>query len=190
VSLIARYVEEAEAGRLLTPRVFAQGMSFFLDPLEWWLQPWHSRIRRNRHYGTGNDIVRWQQDGLNPLTRPKLADYAWMHFEYRTPSTWLVHPSLAYTYLALAKTTMVNWQLIQELQVKLPDSVRSMTPEPQNASAATVFLERWNYFKSHKGRITRDALYLDRAIQTCANSRDDWFSTHGKVRVEAWRGLL
>ena len=170
VPILARYAEEAAAERLVTPLVMARSMAFLLEPLEWWLQPWHSRKRRNRNYGTGLDAVRWQQDGLNPFTRPKLVEHAWMHFEYRTPSTWLVHPWMAYTYLALAKITMVNWQLIQTLRKELLVlPVNHMSVEPQNLAASWIFMERWNRFKSQGGKITRDVSHIDRAIKICSD---------------------
>ena len=189
VAMLAEYAEEAAAERLVTPLVVARSMSFLLDPLELWLQPWFSRKRRNHTYGLGNDVVRWQQDGRNPLTRPKLVNYAWMHFEYRTPSTWLVHPWMAYVYLALVKLTMVNWPLIQTIRNDPTGGFNPMTVEPKNNEAKALFMRRWSLFKE-KGRITRDASYIERAIRACGDNREEWFSNYGKIRVEAWRGLL
>lgn len=190
VSILAEYARAATMDELVTPQTMAKTLGFFLKPLEWWLQPWHARIRRNRHYGLGLDEIRWQQSGMNPLTRPKLADYAWLHFEYRTPSTWLVHPWLAYTYLSLAKITMKNWQLIQRLNETMAAPFMSMAKTPNNEAAAVLFKARWKEFIKSHGRITRDTSHVERAIETCAANREAWFSTHGKIQIEAWRGLL
>lgn len=191
IPILAAYAEQAAANELVTPLVMATTMGYLLKPFEWWIQPWHARVRRNRYYGLGRDEIRWQQDG-NPITRPKLAGYAWLHFEYRTPSTWLVHPWLAYTYLALAKLTMTNWQLIQRLLTdkKLMRDVAFSSPEPGNEEAEKLFRERWRGFLSGGGRITRDATHIVRSLEMCADNREDWFSNHGKIQTEAWRGLL
>lgn len=94
------------SGSVLGATTVGRTLDWLLAPADMWLQPWHKRRKRYVSYGPGADTMR---PGISH--RPK-GTLGYHHWEYRLPSTWLVHPWLAYSYLALAKLVMVNWTLV------------------------------------------------------------------------------
>ena len=189
VPKLAEYAKRACLGELVTPAVFVTVMDYLVRPFEFWIQPWFARERRNSNYGLGVDAARWEQSGVNPGTRPKLRDHAWLHFEYRTPSTWLVHPWLAYTYLSLVKVSMLNWDFILRLATKDPLAISRHNTTPGNEDARKLFLSRWERV-TKEGKLTRDTQLLPKSIATCEENREAWFSNFGKVQVAEWERVL
>ena len=64
---------------------------------------------RHGRRGVPEPLVRLADQYEVPAFNP---NKAYMRFEYRYPSTWLAHPCLAYTYLALVKLAVLNWDLV------------------------------------------------------------------------------
>src|SRR5207253_1065765 len=111
--IIEDFTGRAYVGEAISMKVWSQALDTLLLPFEAWIQPWWLRVERNNKYGNGADNVR-----MGMATRPNMPlykDWAFVHYEYRLPSTWLVHPTLAYVYMALVKLCAMNWPLIQAL---------------------------------------------------------------------------
>lgn len=193
----------------LTPYDWGRVMGYLLEPFENWVQPWTQRELRNQHYGADGgpgDLVRlgtskgYDREGL-----------AYVHWEYRMPSTWLVHPYLAAAYLALAKFTMINWRRV----APLAKSTWKSPPKPkkqqlleaygggneplynfkpmkaaENDAQYKVFQERLNEVMRTKPLITPDISNLVFLLGQCEQRREQWFGRTQPVMVEEWRKLL
>lgn len=185
-ALMARHVSEIEQGKAFSIGMFERVMNYLLVPFEFWVQPWHSRVDRNARYGRGNDNVR-RVPSERPVM-PRYADWAYVHFEYRVPSTWLVHPYLAYAYLALAKLTLLNFERLAQLTngTTKGDIPRSLA-EPANGKYQQTLLDRLTALrKTEKFRSSADTNNLDAILDACGKERLRWFTT-GAVDTEAWR---
>ena len=192
--ILADYAEKAYNGKLLTPHRVASRLAWFLHPLELWLQPWHDRVARNHSYGLGSDIVRWNSPTAQRPVWDNMSHLAFIHYEYRTPSTWLVHPALAYVYLALAKITMTNWKLIDRLYTFSNEEKVlgiAFSKNPANSAAGDVFFERLRKAEENGLRLSRDVEWLGKALDICVAKREEWFaSPTARIDIEAWRELL
>ena len=193
VASLAEYAQKAYEGRILAPHTVASRLAWLLHPLELWLQPWYDRVSRNHSYGLGADIIRWNSPTQRPMW-DRMDTLTYLHYEYRTPSTWLVHPAFAYVYLALAKVTMTNWKLINKLYTAQDEqdvSFMAMAPTPNNAVAGEIFFERLRMAEEAGLRLTRDVQWLKEALSICVQNREAWFaSPTTAVNIAAWRALL
>lgn len=186
---LTQYVKLAYDHQLLTGEVFGQVMDHLCWPFECAVQPWWDRIRRNSRYGalagTGEKV---RQNISYPQNASKYKDLAYLHYEYRSPSTWLVHPWLAYAYLALGKLSILNLSLILEQlgKPKLP----KLTTSPMNNELREIFNRRLQVIKT-KGRWSRDIRDLEQVIDACFANRAAWFEFPGQpIDIDAWRRLL
>jgi hypothetical protein len=199
VEAIQRYVYAAVKGEAITPRSVCHTLDYLISPFEHWIQEWTSRTLRflwckhAQHYnseapGNGNNhhyLVRWVLS-----QRPHKAlfkDYRYMHVEYRTPSTWLLHPALAYAYLALAKLTMLNYDMIRPLAYATKPVQVSATEKDPNLFR-NMFTERFDRVKSQL-RYTSDLLSLPDAIEFCDKKRFTWELTAGRIDFDAWAAI-
>ena len=192
MSSLAIYARQAYNGETMGPYFVASRLAWLLHPLEVWLQPWHERIQRNHSYGLGGDIVRWNSPGTKPDWK-HLQHLAYLHYEYRTPSTWLIHPALAYVYLALAKITMTNWKLISKLYTQHDEHEVigiCLAKTPQNELAGKLFANRLLKAKEAGLRLTRDTQWLHEALKICVALREHWYSAPSPIDVEAWRAWV
>jgi len=192
----------------ITPLVWGQAMSWLLTPFEKWVQPWVAREQRNAHYGAemSPDAVRLGTS-KQPFEIPKMA---YVHWEYRLPSTWLQHPWLAYAYLGIAKLGLLNMKKLMGLYLEegkgqkkgqtvaeafeAPDGLGMPTQftilkhgDPSEAGAA--FVRNMNRLLPG-AHVSRDLLNLMGVVEKCAARRGAWFSKPTPVDVEAWRQLL
>lgn len=83
---------------------FLHRMNYLFDPLEQAMWPWQERSGRAL-----TQAVRICRDDTHHRLQSTEADPAYFHLEYRLPSTWLYHPTMARVYLATAKAVMLNW---------------------------------------------------------------------------------
>jgi len=139
--------------------------------------------------------------------------YSYQHWEYRTPSTWLVHPWLAYTYLALAKLSLLNWEHVVALSGKdggakvakadldilagtafnLPGTngnPAKTVSSSKNSENAELFAKRLKALRSLPLATSPDLRELDNALERCFDRRKQWFSQPGIVDVMSWKRLL
>lgn len=196
-------------GDPLTPFEWGKVMGYLLEPFENWVQPWTQRELRNMHYGAENgpgDLVR-----IGPSSGARRDGLAYVHWEYRLPSTWLVHPYLAASYLALAKFTMINWRRLAPMaretwgDKKKKQKVDPSMLAPQgegviynykqmraadNESQYKLFQERLSSIMRERALITPDIGNLAFLIRQCEQRREQWFGRTQPVMVEAWRQLL
>mgnify|MGYP001575345388 FL=1 len=183
---LQEYAQLAYQDGLFTSNTFSLAMNYLLVPFERWIQPWFARISRNGSYGGEGQEVRWTA-GPRP-SMPRFYEWAYYLFEYRTPSTWLTHPWLAYAYLALTKLTILNFEQARELALN-----RAVIPplsgrEPKNAVWGKEFADR--YANTTRFKFTNDIKQLEEAIQICAKERERWFAPNTPIHIDAWRKLL
>ncbi len=201
-------------GEVLAPYWWGQAMNYLLVPFENWVQPWFARLRRNGQYGDHihTDVVR---SGVSPrpMLGPKWNDWAYCHWEYRMPSTWLVHPYLAYAYLALFKFSLLNFATIWERAVvedkilgepktkgvPLRPTDVAVTPDegetyhavrPQGAYFYELFKSRWRAINEAPVHMSKDLAELVPAIQACERMKDEWNDPLKTIDIEAWRQSL
>lgn len=196
--------EKINKGEVLTAGSWAHAMGYLSQPLEMWLQPWFLRMKRNIHYGAeqGGDVVRAgvsvRPDGVHPTM-------AYCHWEYRLPSTWLVHPWLAFCYLGLFKLSMLNLGRLQaityretpkldsESDIQQPTDPPPQPPTPKagNLTNRQLLMARLDEIRTTGPLvISADLKELDFALSQCDMKRDTWFSPNTPIDVEAWRRLL
>ena len=186
--VITSYSQLAARREIFTSYTFGQVMSYLLRPFENWIQPWFSRAQRNGSYG-GSDLDVRHTSSSKPKA-PLFSEWAYYHFEYRIPSTWLTHPLLAYAYLSLTKLLMLNFTKVLPLalQAKLPP------PNPNRGSYndewQAIFVTRLRALLALNPIITNDIKQLETAIQTCSEQREMWFTPGTPIQVDAWRKLL
>lgn len=198
--------------KIITPNLWGRAMGFLLTPFEKWVQPWVAREARNAHYGSESspDAVR-----LGTSKVPfELSKMAYVHWEYRLPSTWLQHPWLAYAYLGLAKLTLLNMAAVFGLwladnpKMKPPkhDVLGGTLAEPTmgDGGMPTQFTilthgdprEAGVAFRRNLSRVlpgahfSRDLANLIGVVEKCATEREKWFHKPTPIDVEAWRKLL
>jgi len=152
-------------------------------PFELWVQPWHARARRHHGYGTDMDFVRWSPTPVPHTTFP--STWAFLHYEYRTPSTWLVHPWLAYSYLSLAKLTALNFDYIRPNN--LTQGVYDYFGDtPRNNEYKGILMDRLQPLLNM--RRSKDLASLRQALVFCERHRESWFGANqGKVDIAAWK---
>lgn len=181
-----------------TPDNFVHTMNWLLEPFEGTVQVWHHRRQRNAKYGLALDSqIRWM-DGKRP-NRPHFDSYAYLHYEYRTPSTWMQHPWLAYAYLALAKLTCLNWRTISDLALStagLEESARLRKnlggSNEQRPHVTRVFDQRINGLLGGTSRVRRsaDLSDLERSIDMCMTHRLKWLDLNVPIDVATWSHLV
>lgn len=151
-----------------------------LVPWEYAIQPWHARRDRHAHYGQDHDIIRWG-DSVRPGTVPP--EWSYCHLEYRTPSTWLKSPRLAYSYLGLLKFAILNWRILSEFSPKLP-------PLESRIDAEKCFRAFWEHVRTQAPRYTPDLVALDDALKSLLENRRSDMNPHSPIDIPAWRRLL
>lgn len=191
---VQEYAASAAAGRSLTPSLFASIMDYLLIPLEKWVQPWNARVTRNRKYGIGEDVVRCMGSPRPAMAR--FEKHAYVHYEYRVPSTWLSHPWLAYVYFALAKYTVINLGFIAPLALKYGG--RAIKPQmdaagasvPMNESYRQQLMDRLAALNSAGARRCADVRDMEYALKAVGRRREEWFKPLATIDIAAWRSLL
>lgn len=170
---------------------FMHTMHYLLLPFENWSQSWPSRLNRNSKYGgsMSNDNVRRMWSPRPNM--PKYNEWAYLHYEYRTPSSWLTNPWFAYCYFALAKLTMLNWGMINKIVVnglqplKIPgDSM------PHNDLYFQQFKDRLYGLESKGLKTSKDLDDLKPALRLISERREEWSNPFYAIDVPAWRKLL
>jgi hypothetical protein len=192
-NMCVKHLEDINAERTVTPDLFGRVLNYLLAPFERWIQPWHSRIRRNHNYGTetGGDLIRYSYLP-RPERMPKFNDWAYLHFEYRLPSTWLANPWLAYAYLGLAKFSLLNWDTIVPL-IRGRDTstdVRAASSEPDNGRFWQIFIDRWREIRGKRMLESADLHELDTVFDFLRDSREQIFAPYAGIQIDAWRKLL
>lgn len=194
------------------PHDWGHVVSYLIQPFEQWIQPWLPREQRNIHYGHAGtmDVVR---TGTSPKPTRKMDESvpswfrnsAYVHWEYRLPSTWLHHPTLAYVYLALLKLIMLNLSIVSKMYKSDPDTsspkmiiFNGDTPFHQytqltkadNDTHSKTFLHRLGNLYRQKLVVTPDLRSLHAAIDHCGNYRERWFRNVNPIDLTEWRRLL
>lgn len=155
-------------------------LNYVMLPLEVGVQLWGAREHRNRSYGSPHDV----RDGVStPPARPE--GWLYQHKEYRPPSTWLVHPKLAYAYTGLTKLVMLNFELFQSLG-------QSTNTHPEqfnsNAVAFTTLFNRLDKVWS-QCTITNDLKNLKDTLTELPELAPNWWKT-GFIDTNAWLKLM
>ncbi len=181
---VLREVErESRDGLLPTIPNFATAMHYLVQTFEKWVQPSTRRSQRNQRYGGERDGIRWMP--TKPPAMPKYSDHAYFHLEYRVPSTWLVHPWLAYAYFALSKLTVLNFPRVYELAINTP----TMMEYASTDDARDAFLKRLALV-TDGGKQTRDLYDLGNVLTFIGQNRLTWCIPGRSIDIGAWKELL
>lgn len=183
---INEYVRKFKSDQVMHPLRFAEYMDYLLWPYECAIQPWWDRLRRNSRYGGTSGVGDRVRRNFSTPKSNKTNKFAYFHYEYRAPSTWLCHPWLAYAYLGLTKLSILNTTLLHDSNKTflLPEQV------PQNKSYQKLFTERFQLMID-KGRWTTDLKALQQIIPKTFMQRSAWFEIPGQpIDIDAWRRLL
>ncbi len=174
--LEVQYLTDMGTIDLFGPQVFMNVMNYLIRPWEHYVQPWDLRVARNKHYGN-NDDIRAQN------SKPQSAQHysLYKHYEYRVPSTWLIHPDLAYSYIGLAKLSMLNFEKIIAISAK-----ESRADAEDEMSAFEIFMRRWTKLQEAGPVMTRDLLYLETAITNVRREKNIWFQPMKPIVIEEW----
>ena len=202
-SLQTEVINGLNTQQILSPYTWGQVINFMMKPFEFWIQPWVQRERRNQHYGgpSSNDNVR-----LGPSKAPWHSDHgAYIHWEYRMPSTWLQHPWLAYAYLGLFKWTVLNLRQVSEAYFDSNPGNKHedqpMQPDPdfhnfhpirgaENEKNYRQLRDRIQLMQNRNNILTPDITDLFKVIEQCGEMREAWFAQSKVIDVAAWRRLL
>lgn len=187
------FVEEALAGRATTPELFRRLLDYLVLPFEYWVQPWHLRRGRHQKYNNLEDInhyfIRW---GNSPPPVQHVLyrrNWAYIHLEYRTPSTWLVHPWLAYAYFALVKLSLLNWDWLWET-LPATKPMRLLLGTSDAPGAERCFRSRLAAMREAASyKESGDLADLDRAVAACSAQAARWFASE-EVNYSAWNRLV
>lgn len=155
---------------------FMSVMNFLIRPFEYAVQPWDLREARNRSYGHDSDCR--EQHSKAPKFFQK---YLYRHFEYRVPSTWLVHPDLAMGYMGLAKLVMLNFSKVINLNATIQRQVFENAGVSQD-----IFQARYRKLMEANPVITSDLKNLDQTLGKCLNNCSMWFQPYKPIAVDDW----
>lgn len=157
----------------VNPDSFLRVMNHLVRPFECAVQPWDLRLARNETYGKSDDC-------RNQNSRPP-AHFTdtYVHYEYRVPSTWLAHPELAYSYLGLAKLSMLNFEKI----LSTPSDGSRLTSQ---MASLEVFQERYRELLAQDPVVTSDLRGLGDRVDLAVRSREAWFQPMKPIAIEDW----
>lgn len=183
-------ITAAQQNAILTPWVMSTDLGYLFIPLERWIMPWGSRARRNGRYGIHKDVMRLMYN-TGPKIMPEGYTSYW-HYEYRAPSTWLVHPQTAFLYLGLAKFCMLNYPKLHNCRLNNntrdeEDDAAYIPNRANNTMWKKIFLARWEEV-SAGGIFSNDIRNLSSAIEKAGDRRKDWFDK--QVDISAWCSLI
>ncbi len=190
---VADYTEAAKMGEAFTPEVVCKVLNHLVLPFENWVQPWQEREKRvfwcdhgNHYNNDANYLIRWVNGTRPAALFPR---FAYLHVEYRQPSTWLQHPALAYVYFALVKLVMANFDKVRDATAATkPLAIES---SPANQVFKEVFHERLTRLTEQGLRWPGDTKALMKMVALCGDSREEWYSNRNKgVCYSAWKELL
>lgn len=186
--------QRKKKGDLFTPIVYARTLNWLLLPFERYVQNWQLRLIRNGHYGghEGDKMVRVNVSHPPANMGERFANCAYLHYEYRMPSTWMTHPWLAYAYFALVKITMQNFDKVFEAakSSKLSDIAEYEKIAGNNGSYRTLFEERFSALQNAGLRISNDCADFLTALDKVAQNRAQWVQPNMPIDVAAWRTVL
>lgn len=178
---------------MLTMSRYLKVMNYLMRPLEIWLQPWFTRIERNRRYGEGDDLIRWNQEKVRPSGVAHLSlenGWSYHHIEYRLPSTWLVSPDMAYLYLATAKLSLLAYEHI--LQNVGDDNLPNYHDDQIDIRK---FEEIYQYrlatiLAAVRHKLSKDLLDLPRIASRIEKRREAWANPLHGIELEAWAKFI
>ena len=178
----------AHAHDLFTPATYVRTVNWLMLPLERFVQNTELRCQRNSHYGNGDPgdkSVRINVSHPPSNVHERFAGWAYLHYEYRVPSSWLTHPWIAYAYFATMKLTMVNFD---RLWVLSKGATLSEMASPD--SYKQTLLGRLDQLEQKSIRIPSDCSQLGKAITEITTNREQWARPQQFVIPSAWRKLL
>lgn len=193
---IEEYHKLCAKGEIPSPDTICLALNYLMLPFEAWIQPWAARRKRNSKYGEAiSTQIRWMVS-----KRPNMPVYdkaGYMHVEYRTPSTWLTHPWVAYVYLSLAKLVMLNLPIVYETAYKgahvgkdtLAERTHIWSANPANDECRKMFRTRFEALAPSM-KFTNDIRDLAKAVNYCEKNRKLWFDPYRGIDTDAWKELL
>lgn len=185
---VADVKRKENEGAIPTPFVVAKSLAYLLGPLEYWVQPWGERVSRNTTYGRANEI----RYG-DIVTRPEsaqMAGWSYLKYEYRTPSTWLHSPLLAYLYIGMAKLVMLNLPIIGPRAMKASFRQGYTGESPGNPYFKEALSRRLEWVRGQTGVvITPDLRRLSKAVELVEAGAEAWWRTPSAMDIPKWREL-
>ena len=142
-------------------------LDWLLEPLEMWFPSSPLREQRNLAY-PGRDVMR--QQPANQV----------FHVEYRRPSTWLSHPDIAYTYLAMAKLIALN------LKRRFPTNLPSVeVPVP---AEEVVWLRLQHLLE--RGLVSADLRALPDKLRFLTENRKELINPNQPIYMSEWKKVV
>lgn len=190
VATLEIYNKECARGQLPSPSVVLDALNYLIMPFEAWIQPWPMRRKRNAKYGESpNTQIRWMNSKRPDIE--KFNNHGYHHYEYRSPSTWLAHPWIAYVYFALTKLVMLNLEAVYTAHVNNHDEggpVMYFNGNIRNEDCRLSFQHRLEKLEGLK--ITNDIKDLQKAVDYCGRFRTTWLDPFKGIDMKAWRELI
>lgn len=196
------YLARVKSKLTIGVQEFNETMDYLFAPLDFWVHD--SEIRKQRmmkHGHNGPYGVPGALDNMRPgvsarpsRVDPAHKDHAYCHWEYRLPTVWLVHPWMAYLYLALAKRLMTNFMTVYDYRrdghvVKFRGEVAKIIGSVTlNLEAEQLFKKRLEWFLAHSAS-TSDSADLEKAVDIVSRRWREW-ANRGSIYSHAWKELL
>lgn len=184
---LQQYIDLAQRGEELSLDLCWKKLHYLIHPLEMML---YGKVRTDRtsphvrdHYIRTPDLP---SEADQAMFRP---GWAYFRFEYRIPSTWLQHPTLAFAYLGLAKLAMLNWDLLPNWKIlSTTFALDTAGTSPLDADGWRKKLqERYTWLTEHPDyRATRDLNGLGDALNALYNVE---LSFPALIHFDAWESL-
>lgn len=183
---LQRYTDLAKSGDELSLDLCWKKLHYLLHPLEMMLYGSHRQHRSGS--GVRDPYVRVPDSHSASDAAAHKKDHAYIRFEYRFPSTWLQHPTLAFAYLGLAKLAVLNWSVLPNLKLLNENNVIAGTiPQGQRASWAELLKRRLSLVQEDKNfRTTRDLRGLTDALAELYNVK---LRFPALINFDAWASL-
>lgn len=163
---LQKYRDLAYSGDEISTELCWRKLHYLLFPLE---KALFGGARRAREDTVSDQFVRLpsSQRIMDPGT-PIKPGFAYFRFEYRYPSTWLSHPTMALTYLGLAKLAILNWDILPSLpQMRAADGEVVGVDGMKKSGWASVLRARLKTLTEHPDfRQTPDLAGLTEALNT------------------------
>lgn len=181
-------VEPAPPGRTVARAALSVGYSLdlMIDALDRVLLPFEWAAQNNPLVAERQELYR---DIIRPArsTNPRPDRPNYVHIEYRRPSTWLIHPWMAYCYLALVKLVMLNIPHVSSRKYS-GAPLTEITHDPTKARAA--FDSAFHELVNKSGcRYSNDLRPLPRVLEAFWSIRDSLVRPPGKIDFVAWSKL-
>jgi hypothetical protein len=197
-------------GLVFDPWVFTHAVDWLMMPLEFWVQPWDRRYSRNTAGGDGGshgyglmwfDHPRWVVHPPDQWPDHVPPDGVYVHYEYRTPSTWLRHPLLTLLYLMVFKLAVTNLPALIQLaaserqvcfkKINQGSVPKVVAPLADYATEGALFFARLELVLE-SAQLTEDIVELPELLnETVTELQERWVKKQKSyINIQAWEEAM